>query len=257
MQNIHVQPEQSELLRTFVEAYLRTPKDGREPFMCKGSATSRNLFVAHSGVPKEHPGAYPGDLDALAAEGLVRMTYTGGSSRNVDLTPLAFQYYEWLQRQAGEPVERVEREVRSFVDGERFRCRYPKAYAKWKDAEQLLWVGDAEAHFSTVGHLCREALQEYADALVTERGIVDVPSDRAKTAARMHAVFRSLKTGSREAAFLAALLDYWGTLSDLVQRQEHAAAKEGEPIAWEDGRRVAFHTLLVMHEVDQTVARQR
>ena len=48
---------------------------------------------------------------------------------------------------------------------------------------------------------------------------------------------------------------YWGTLSDLVQRQEHGAAKEGEPLTWEDGQRVVFHTAIVMWEIDRSLLR--
>ena len=51
--------------------------------------------------------------------------------------------------------------------------------------------------------------------------------------------------GERDRAFLDALLTYWGTVSDLVQRQEHGAKKEGEPLMWEDARRVVFQTAIV------------
>ena len=36
---------------------------------------------------------------------------------------------------------------------------------------------------------------------------------------------------------------------DLVQRQEHGGQKEGEPLGWEDGRRVVFQTANVMVEL--------
>jgi len=34
----------------------------------------------------------------------------------------------------------------------------------------------------------------------------------------------------------AALLAYFGTVSDLIQRQEHRAQKQGTPLNWEDAR---------------------
>jgi hypothetical protein len=52
---------------------------------------------------------------------------------------------------------------------------------------------------------------------------------------------------------LDALLAYWGTTSDLAQRQEHGAQKEGEVLTWEDSRRLVFHTAIVMVEIDRTL----
>jgi hypothetical protein len=51
--------------------------------------------------------------------------------------------------------------------------------------------------------------------------------------------------------FAAALLAYFGTTSDLIVRQEHAARKEGERLVWEDARRVVFQTASVMFELDR------
>lgn len=48
------------------------------------------------------------------------------------------------------------------------------------------------------------------------------------------------------------LLDYWRKANDLVQRQEHGAAREpDESFIWEDSRRVVFQTLIVMYEIDR------
>jgi hypothetical protein len=52
---------------------------------------------------------------------------------------------------------------------------------------------------------------------------------------------------------LKALLAYWGTVNDLVQRQEHGGQKEREPLKWEDGRRVVFQTAVVMFEIARVV----
>jgi hypothetical protein len=62
------------------------------------------------------------------------------------------------------------------------------------------------------------------------------------------------RVGTTAAPFLVALLAYWGTVSDLVQRQEHGAQKEGGPLVWEDGRRVVFQTAIVMFEVDRALS---
>lgn len=55
-------------------------------------------------------------------------------------------------------------------------------------------------------------------------------------------------------AFLDALLAYWGTASDLVQRQEHGNQKVGAALLWEDGRRVVFQTAMVMYEIERALS---
>jgi hypothetical protein len=60
--------------------------------------------------------------------------------------------------------------------------------------------------------------------------------------------------GSRQdTSFAEALLAYFGTVSDLVQRQEHGAQREGAPLRWEDARRVVFQTAMVMLELDRAL----
>jgi hypothetical protein len=62
--------------------------------------------------------------------------------------------------------------------------------------------------------------------------ISGLPEDKAKTVARIRVVLdrRSLRLSTTEKPFLDALLVYWGTVSDLVQRQEHGGQKEGTPL---------------------------
>jgi len=40
---------------------------------------------------------------------------------------------------------------------------------------------------------------------------------------------------------------------NLAQRQEHGGQKEGEPLVWEDARRVVLHRAVVMIEVARTL----
>jgi hypothetical protein len=104
--------------------------------------------------------------------------------------------------------------------------------------------------------LCRESLQFFADYLVTRASDPDVDADPAHTVARVRSVIKQRKPDLSEGlqAFLDSLLNYWGCAQDLVQRQEHGGLKKGEALGWEDGRRVVFHTLIVMYEVDRVVA---
>jgi hypothetical protein len=54
-------------------------------------------------------------------------------------------------------------------------------------------------------------------------------------------------------AVLAALLEYWSSINDLTQRQEHGAQREGRQLTAEDARRTIFHTLIVMYEIHRAL----
>jgi hypothetical protein len=79
---------------------------------------------------------------------------------------------------------------------------------------------------------------------------------KAHDVARIRSVLdqHTSRLGTTLAPFLGALLSYWGAVSDLVQRQEHGAQKEGTPLMWADGRRVVFQTAIVMFETDRALS---
>ena len=59
---------------------------------------------------------------------------------------------------------------------------------------------------------------------------------------------------SRDKRFVAEkLVDYWHAVSNLAQRQEHAASREGSSLTEDDARRVVFQTLNVMVEIDRAL----
>jgi hypothetical protein len=163
--------------------------------------------------------------------------------------------YAELQHRSGAPTQQVEETLRWYLDSDAFQSSYPEAYRKWASAAELLWNSDSQQQLTTIGHLGREAMQEFATALVNRRQPTGVDTDKAHDVARIRSVLgqHASTLGTTAAPFLDALLVYWGTLSDLVQRQEHAAQKEGRPLVWEDGRRVVFQTANVMFEIDRTL----
>jgi hypothetical protein len=46
-----------------------------------------------------------------------------------------------------------------------------------------------------------------------------------------------------------------GSANTQGARQEHAGTREGEPLIWEDGRRVVLQTAVVMFEIDKSLSR--
>lgn len=250
--NVLLQPEQKQLLMNIAEAAGSLPEGKREEFFVGSDLNLGGHYVAHPGLTKKRP-VFLGDIEALKKEGLINAT-TGES---FDITPRGLAYFRHLKREAGKPIERVEAELRQYLGSAYFRTSYPEAYSKWIEAEKLLWEADSQKHLTTIGHLCREAMQEFAETLVNRHKPPEVNQDKSKTVARVRTVLNlyAPSLGDTERAFLDALIAYWGAVADLSQRQEHGSQKEGSPLTWEDGRRVVFQTLLVMYEIDRALSR--
>ena len=242
-------PEQERALEFLVEASRRAD---RQPFYGSFPVGSHNIRLAHSGVPRDHPGIYPGDLDMLADAGLVRLEKYPDTVR-FDITPAGFRHYGELKSRSAKQGESIPTTTRSYFDTGPFASRHARAFAKWQDADRLVWSADSHAQLTTIGHLCREAMQEFATSLVRSASASSAPEEPTKTVARVRACLtsRSLVDGSRQ--LVDSLIGYWGEVAHLSQRQEHGGQKEGEPLKWEDGRRLVFHTLFSMVEIDRAV----
>ena len=158
--------------------------------------------------------------------------------------------------QQGHPIERIQSSVHDYITAENFQKNYPNAYQKWLEAVELLWSTDSEKQLTTIGHHCRETMQEFATYLVDKYKPSEVDSDKARHISRLRSVLshNSAKLGKTIPPFLEALVAYWGTLNDLIQRQEHAGQKEGDPVNWEDARRIVFQTAIVMYEIDRSLS---
>jgi len=250
--SILLAPEQKELLGQLIEASRSVPRDKRQKFFV--TQTVAGDSIVHPGLPNGSIQSYAGDVEALAREGLVALSQSAGSNTSrFDITQRGVEYYGYLRRQAGVPLQRVEQAVRSYLDADYFRRQYPVALQKWSQAEERLWISDYERELTAIGHFCREALQDFAAALVTRFQPVESPSDHTKTVARIRAVLDQQSTRLGKAT-KELLLASWGATSDLAMRQEHGAQREGEPLRWEDARRVVFQVAAVMVELDHALA---
>jgi hypothetical protein len=250
---ILLEPVQQELLITIVEAARNTPIDSRQKFFVHQSFGGDTLI--YPTIPNKKAQIYFGDVEALANEGLLSLGYRSQGTPKFDVTPLGFKYYEFLKKKMGEPVERIVKTVRTYLDSNNFIKAYPTAYEKWHSAEELLWETDSKQQLTLIGHLCRESIQEFANCLVSIHNPPNAPADKSKTVARLKAVIaaKTESLGDSKKAFLDALVAYWGTVIDLIQRQEHGSQKEGQPLVWEDARAVVFQALIVMFEIDRNL----
>jgi hypothetical protein len=257
LESILLLDQQKELLLELVKAEHDCPPE-KKAFKFVVATAGGGSAIIHGGFSTNHP-ANVSDIEALGDVHLLRPGRTPSGAFNFSITPLGFKYAQWLREKSGEPVERVTNEVRAYLSSERFRKVYPRAYEKWVQAEAALWGGDSASQLTTIGHLSREVIQEFVDVLVEKHKTQGVNPDKTKTVDRIRSVFKQFesKLGGSVKPFLDALLAYWGTLSDLIQRQEHGALKEGEPITWEDAQRIVFQTAVIMWEVDRSLDKLR
>ena len=247
--DLPLEKAQKDLLADLVEADARIEPPKLRQFMVIGVGTGH--ILVHPEMERDR--VDPGDVRTLEEYALVRSIPTSGTTPNYEVTPIGRQYYAWMKQQQGEPVERVEAEIRRLLDARSFRERHATAYDRWAAAEADLWGAETEAQFTDIGHACREAIQQFVTDLVEKHQTTNVNRDPQKTVDRLRAVMEKLKLSNSVEEFAAALLAYFGRVSDLIQRQEHGAQKGGSPLKWEDARRVVFQSAMVMFELDRTL----
>ncbi|NQV19413.1 MAG: hypothetical protein HQ534_12835 [Armatimonadetes bacterium] len=254
-QHILLEEEQKQLLELLVEASRNVKREKRRKFVFFGMQSS--AIIDHPGLLNGGVEAYMGDIETLAREGLIALSDGKDSVHSFYVTSEGFKYYEGMKLSQSQPVQRVENAVKHFISTDRFRHKYSDAYIKWAEAEILLWSSDSQRQLTMIGHLCREALQDFATVLVDQHRPSNVDADKAHTVARIRSVLelRRNQIGSTESKFLKALLTYWKRVNNLIQRQEHGGQKEGEPLIWEDGRRVVFQTAILIMEIDSALSK--
>lgn len=255
-----LEKEQEELLSTLVEASRNVPRQRRQSFLAYLTASDSSLKwgIMHEGLPGGQVEVPECDLNILRHSGLLAAQTVGRDTIRFDISPRGLEYYEKTKKEAAEPAERVEDEIDSYLKSDQFQRKYPKAYQKWIEAESKLWCSDSPEQYTVIGHLCREATQEFTNVLVELLKPQDIDDDIKHTKSRLKRVIgiRSGQLGDTEKPVLDALIAYWDVLSDhLVNRQEHGAQKEGTPLVWEDGRRLVFLTAVAMFEIDRAISR--
>ncbi len=248
---VPLEQEQEELLAIMVEASRAVPRDQRHEFIFTRTMGGSGLI--HNGmaaIGREQYQPHLGDLETLHERGLIRLRMIGKYDCSADLRPEGVHYYEHMKVRHGQPMMKTVAAAREYLETESFRRRHEASVTKWQEAERLLWSTDSQQAATTIGHLCREAMQLFAGELLRSTG-VDGDPDLQKTANRVRAVLAERIASAARRAVAEALVVYWGAVADLTQRQEHGGQRENAPLTWEDSRRLVTQTLMVMYELDR------
>jgi hypothetical protein len=143
-----------------------------------------------------------------------------------------------------------------YVDEDVIGDRYPLAYESWQSGMDLAQL-DAARYATRIGHDAREALIAFALELCGRTAVSTSGGTRAQIrralASRVGLSPTLAELIDAQAALIDAHLGYWIAVSDLSNRSEHGAKREGERLTAEDGRRLLVHVMLLMHEVDRAL----
>lgn len=155
-----------------------------------------------------------------------------------------------------EDFDRVEDYLRAYLADERFRSAYPPAYERWSEAATMLYRADSRERILAAGRKAREAIQEFARILADSHGPgARTPDPEEANGDPLSALIERCRPqlADSRCELLKSLVEYWRALEDVVHSHEHGALKAGEPLRWEDGRRIVVLTALVMVEVDRSL----
>lgn len=249
------EPSQIELFRDLAEAFFGVPRDKRDRFMVL--KVSGGTHIQGNGLLRSSPRVVYDDIMELARYGLLDVDYmTNGSGINVNISSEGRRIYQELMTNTAEATDQIEEHVWRYFNAPEFGQQFPRTFTKWRDAIDYVWGSESERDFSTIGHICREAMQEFATELIATYHVEGASQDPAKTRDRFSAVVNTRREvlGDRKSEVLDALFEYWRAVGDLTQRQEHAGQRQGsEDLVWEDGRRVVFQLGFVMFEAARTL----
>lgn len=248
-----IDSEQKKIFIHFVDKYKDIIKDKRYKFVATHLADGSTI-IGHPLKPNIDFKISKIDFEALSFNNLFNGYYLDSPHTMQFIISLeALEVYELLKKEKILPLDRVENDSSNYIKSKEFIEKYPRAYQKWLMAEELYLKETNNKNLTTIGHLCRESLQEFSEELLVNK-FINKKFPKSHIIAKIKYVFETIGNNSSSTEkFLDSLLNYWGNVSDLVQKQEHGAQKEKSVLKINDARRIIFHSAIVMYEIDKTI----
>jgi hypothetical protein len=116
--NVLLEPEQKDLLITIAEAACNVPEGKRQEFFVGADLNLGGSYLAHPGLMSKRRVTL-GDIDALRNERFINFSKSGHIEQ-FDINPKGFAYYRYLKQERGASTERVEAEIRHYIDSVHF-----------------------------------------------------------------------------------------------------------------------------------------
>lgn len=197
------------------------------------------------------PDPSEGSLKSLTAAGLLLVSYSPHGDQEYFPTDLGVKFVQWLSEQVGEPIDRIEDEVISLVDGAAFATTHPGAARHLSDAFRMSAAGDlSDQAVSAIGAHLRGALFDI---------VADVePSSQREDpdGALRKRLSRKIKDGSftsdRERNALQSLVSLTASVLQLDQRLTHQRDQvdgSNDPVSLTEMRRACWLTAITCYDV--------
>ncbi|MCX6170161.1 MAG: hypothetical protein NTX65_12520 [Ignavibacteriales bacterium] len=250
-----LEAHQNIIISFIIETHRSVPVEKRKEFFV--STCSSGTSMVNPSVPNSSLDVSTVDLKILDAAGYIKIEKHVHPSVDFSFHPTSkgIKYYEYLKQNYTGSFQQIDSEIKNYLSNSNFAVVYQIAFAKWKEAENLLWKAENQINYSTIGHLCRESIQEFIDSIILRYNLADKYQDKTHTKNRLEGIilYNKNQLGKTIPKFLTAIEDYWNNLIDIIQRQEHSGLKDGEELGFEDARRVVFHTGILLYEISRTI----
>ena len=244
-ESILLENPQRQLLAQLVRAF-DIPGPKQAILIVPPTMTEPLSTLKHPGLTEHGIEAYDGDIAILEAAGLVMLR--GDKAQLLDITPKGRQYLRDFYQTSPDFSGNPEPQYLQIINSGWFDSKFPNARRGWKKAAESL-AAASDSELSTIGHFAREALSDFCSELSAQFPDVSVTQDRDKTALRLKTILKAKASSGTNADLIDGLINYFGTLSDAVQRLEHRAHKEATNVTRGDARRVVYLCLSVFAEV--------
>jgi len=245
--------EQIKIFDMLITQFKDVLRDKRSDFIAY--KTSNGIFhIEHPFATDQLLEMSSRDFFDLSDHGLINISFLENPNEGTFNIPLeAFVLFKELKIITADPIEIIGNKINSFIYTSNFQSRFNKAYNKWIEAEKLFSDLEVNQHLSTIGLLCREAMQEFLTHLVDTYKPTGVESNPAQVKSRFSSIIKVSPKFKSETVrnLLNASFNYWDQLNSYVQRQTHAGQKEGEKVTVLDAKRILLHTAFLFFEIDQ------
>lgn len=243
-------PESMQLFREMVDTHLAAGP-GDKLFMRADDMEGNNLFFAGPGASRDWRDFDGGSLDDLVAFGLLHQSFGGQGTPNYRVGGEALAFHRWLMAEEGSAVDQVSEKVQHLVTGADFAAKHPGAAHHLQQALELLWEGRTDIQVvSEIGDHLRKALMDTTTDLVgTSAG-----GEQEKPVERLKEYLATRPLSERERVVIEQLVELARVVLRLDHRLNHVrdeADKDESPVTWEEVRRAAFVTVLVVYELSR------
>lgn len=238
--------DQQRLLRRLVEGSVLGGEQGQSKEFY-ALYTSREMYISFPESRDQFP-CSRSDFDTLLYSKFVQAASYGDGVYQV--TNQGLKHYATMS-DAGALDELFETTV-SIIQ-QRFPEEYRVPIELVESAAKKLLAAQDEHSLTEIGHMCRDAIQEFARTFYSIHCPVDDQRDLAKSKNLMRVEYVlglwKRELGDTRVELLTALYSYYKQVSDLLQKVEHGSEQGKRQLTWDDARLAVLGTYLVMSEL--------